>query len=152
MSISTSRSKKSPRSKSVTRSKVKKETYYYSVENVQYHVVTKDDKHYTNKLLAHLYLNRNMNGKSVGYYTVLQTHTIKKNNNNVHAEAIIITPNGSLMGTADWITDVDKVFLDPKKQKIVHFDGESSTDYYKSPQIVLTALDDKNRKLTVTYK
>jgi len=151
-STSRTKSKSTSRAKSVTRSKLKKETYYFSVGNVENHLIHKDEKHYTNKLITPLYLNRSMNGKSVGYYTAFHNHTIKQNKNNVHAEATIITPNGTLLAVSDWFTDVDRLYLNPKKQKIVHFEEETSVGYYKSSQVVLTALDEKNRKLCITYK
>lgn len=149
---SKSKNQRRSKSKNKTRSKSKKEVYYFSIDNINNHINNTDEKHYTNKIITPLYMNRDMNGTSVGYYTAVHTHTINKNKNNVHVEATIIIPNATILARGEYVTDKNTHYLKANIQNHINFYEETGSGYYKSPQIVLTVLDKSTRKISITYK
>ena len=142
----------SKRSHSPSRSPRKKEVYYFSVDHAKSHIVHEDDTHYTNTLIIPLYMTPHMNEAIVGHYTSFNIHTIKHDKNKIHTEATIITPNGTILATTDYVTVADKNYLTMKTQKRVNFKQEAGSGYYKSSQIVVKVLSHVNRKLSISYK
>lgn len=142
----------SKRSHSPSRSLCKKEVYYFCIDHAKSHIVHEDDTHYTNKLIIPLYMTPSMNEAIIGYYTAFNIHTIKHDKNKIHTEATIVTPNGTILATSDYVTDADKNYLTMKTQQRVNFKQEAGSGYYKSPQIVVTVLSLVNRQLSISSK
>ena len=151
MNSSKSRSPSKSKSKRM-KQKPKREVYYFCMIDTNSHIVHQDDTHYTNKIIIPLYLTPDMNESIVGYYTAFNIHNVTENKNKIHTAATIITPNGTVLATSDYVVDKNKNYLDVNTQKRVNFQEETGSGYYKSPQIVVTVLSSVNRKLSITCK
>jgi len=128
-----------------------KEVYYFSLHDVK-NVIHKKDKHnYVNSFIIPMYLTESKDEAVVGYYNAFHDNSINEDLNNVNVRVSISTPNGIILAHTAYVTDVDKNFLTKKKASKLNYICDTSSEYYKSPKMVVSILSDTNRKLTI-YK
>ena len=100
-----------------------------------------------------LYSSPDCNSVIVGYFTSLNLHNTKTDNNMKIINPTIITPNGFLMATSEeYVVDnADTHHLIQSHGKQVNFHDIIASPNYKNATIVVTVLSEYNRKLTITY-